>query len=487
MHVFGSGWRVITILKWHAGKLKSPEKFLMNLLYLFNSFITKENLFQQKDKLLVAVSGGLDSVVLCELCYRSGFDFAIAHCNFQLRGEESTRDEHFVKQLAERYKKEFFVKQFDTEKYALENKISIQVAARELRYAWFAELVNRWKMRDDTSSSKAINPQLSTVIYLLTAHHLNDSIETMLMNFFKGTGIAGMHGILPKQEKVVHPLLFAKKEELKQFAIESDLQWVEDSSNESDKYARNYFRHHIIPALEKIYPNVINNLSSNIDRFRDMELLYHQFILQNKKKLLEIKGNEIHIPVLKLKKSKPLHTIVYEIIKEFHFTPNQVDEVLRLLDSESGKYIQSSSHRIIKNRNWIIVSPNDLQQAQHVVIDEVGRWPMGDGSLHLEIYPTTNYKLQTTNSLAQLDAAKIKFPLLLRKWKQGDYFYPLGMKKKKKLARFFIDNKLSQTQKEKMRVIEMNKKIIWIVGMRIDERFKMTPQTKEVFKITINN
>ena len=156
----------------------------MNLLYLFNSFITKENLFHQKDKLLLAVSGGLDSVVLCELCYRSGFDFAIAHCNFQLRGQESTRDEHFVKQLAEKYQKEFFIKKFDTEKYALENKISIQVAARRLRYAWFAELVERGEMKDDRPDSKAIDPQLSTIICLLTAHHLNDNIETLLMNFF---------------------------------------------------------------------------------------------------------------------------------------------------------------------------------------------------------------------------------------------------------------------------------------------------------------
>jgi tRNA(Ile)-lysidine synthase len=453
----------------------------------FQTFIQQQHLFHPKDKLLLAVSGGVDSVVLCELCYRAGFDFAIAHCNFQLRGNESDRDEAFVKQLAEKYQKPFFVKRFETKEYAAEKKISIQVAARELRYAWFFEIVDSWQMTDDRLNSNAGNWQLTTGNFLATAHHLNDSIETMLMNFFKGTGISGLHGILPKQGKIIRPLLFATKEEIVQFATENNLHWVEDSSNESDKYARNYFRHHIIPSIEKLYPELINNLSSNIDRFRDVEMLYQQSILQHKKKLLEQKGNEIHIPVLKLKKSEPLKTIIYEIIKDFAFTTGQVDEVINLLDSESGKYIESSSHRIIKNRNWIIVSSKNVEEIQHIVIDGFDSWQMTDDSLHFEVVSTNTYKLQLTNSIAQLDASKIKFPLIIRNWKQGDYFYPLGMKKKKKLARFFIDNKLSQTQKEKIRVVEMNKKIIWVIGMRIDERFKVTPQTKEILKITLNS
>jgi tRNA(Ile)-lysidine synthase len=207
-------------------------------------------------------------------------------------------------------------------------------------------------------------------------------------------------------------------------------------------------------------------------------------MLQHKKKLLEQKENEIHIPVLKLIKSEPLNTIVYEIIKEYHFSSAQVDDVINLLQSESGKYIQSSSHRIIKNRKWLIISPNNTEQAQNIIIDECnGRWQLADGSLQFEILSTSNFQLQATNSIAQLDADKIKSPLLLRKWKQGDYFYPLGMKKKKKLARFFIDNKLSQTEKEKVWVIEMNNKIIWVVGMRIDDRFKITALTKNILKI----
>lgn len=458
----------------------------MNLLYLFKKLISEQNLFSPKDKLLVAVSGGLDSVVLCELCDQSGFDFAIAHCNFQLRGEESERDENFVKGMAEKYQKEIVIKKFDTEKYTAENKVSIQVAARELRYGWFSEIVDRWHMAVDRRNDVPTKEHLSSSIFVATAHHLDDNIETLLMNFFKGTGIAGMHGILPKQGKIIHPLLFARKEELKIFAELNNLKWVEDSSNESDKYSRNYFRHHIIPSIEKIYPAAINNLAGNINRFRDVEILYQQSILYHKKKLIERKGDEIHIPVLKLKKSEPLNTIIYEIIKEYRFSPAQVEDVINLFESESGKYIQSSSHRIIKNRNWLIISPNNFEQAQNIIIDEVGRWLIAEGSLQVEIFSTTDYRLQTTSSIAQLDAGKIKFPLLLRKWKQGDYFYPLGMKKKKKLARFFIDNKLSQTNKEKVWVIEMNKKIICLVGMRIDERFKINPNSKEVLRISFN-
>jgi tRNA(Ile)-lysidine synthase len=451
---------------------------MTDLLQQFQEFISKENLFHQKNKLLLAVSGGMDSVVLCELCQLSGFDFAMAHCNFQLREEESERDEIFVKELAGKYNKRIFVRKFDTEKNAAEKKISIQVAAREMRYAWFDELVNgEWSMVNNESQFQ------EHIHHIVTAHHLDDNIETILMNFFKGTGIAGLHGILPKQGKIVRPLLFAKKAALNQFATDNHLQWVEDSSNESDKYSRNYFRRQVIPLIEKIYPAAVNNLSSNIARFRDIETLYQQSIDLHKKKLLEQKGSEMHIPVLKLKKSQPLQTIIYEIIKDYQFTPHQVDEVINLLDSGSGKYILSSTHRILKNRNWLIISPANSKEAANVIIDEVGSWQSTVGNLHLEIIPTTNFKLQTTSKIAQLDAAKIKFPLLLRKWKQGDYFYPLGMKKKKKLSRFFIDNKLSQTEKEKTWVMEMNKKIIWIVGLRIDERFKITTQTKNILVI----
>ncbi len=311
------------------------------------------------------------------------------------------------------------------------------------------------------------------------------------MNFFKGTGIAGLRAILPRQGNIVRPLLFAPKEALKEFAAVHHLSWVEDSSNESDKYTRNYFRHQVIPLVQQLYPGALHNLADNISRFREIEILYQQSVQQHKKKLLEYKGQEIHIPVLKLKKSMPLPTLVYEIIAGFGFSPQQVEGVIDLLDSESGKYIRSSTHRILKNRNWLIISAHPSIQSSTILIESADdKIIYENGELKLELLaaagpgaPASVPKISTDPRIAQLDADAIRFPLLLRRWRQGDYFYPLGLEKKKKLGRFFIDNKLSLADKEKVWVIEMNKKIIWIVGLRIDNRFRITPQTARILKI----
>ncbi len=446
----------------------------MDLLYQFNEFIKAENLFQKKDKLLLAVSGGVDSVVLCELCHRSGFDFVIAHCNFQLRGEESERDEEFVQRLAAKYKVSFFVKKFDTLSIAANTKKSIETAARDLRYQWFYELIEQ----------PADNP----VRFILTAHHADDNIETVVMNFFRGTGIAGVRGILPKQDKIIRPLLFARRKELEDFVKKNQLDFVTDSSNVTNDYTRNFFRNEIIPLIKKNFPEAEKNVLKNIRRFVETEIIYQQSIEQLKKKILEQKGNEVHIPVLKLLKTKPLATIVYEIIKDFDFTAHQTEEVVMLLKSESGKYIHSSTHRVLKNRKWLIITPLKSNLAANILIEASdSKIEFDKGILNIQTITTSpdNYrdKLQTSNFITQLDAAEIKFPLLLRKWKQGDYFYPLGMTKKKKLSRFFIDQKLSLIEKENAWVIEMDKKIIWIVGMRIDNRFKITPHTKDVLLI----
>ncbi len=434
----------------------------MGLLDKYRSYIRKENLFQQDDQLILAVSGGVDSVVLCELCKLAGYHFMIAHCNFQLRGEESERDEQFVRVLGKKYNVEVLVKRFDTETYAHEKRISIQVAARELRYDWFHQLDGRW---------------------ILTAHHADDAIETMLMNFFKGTGINGLRGILPKQGKVARPLLFAGKDDIMAYAKERELAFVEDSSNASDKYTRNYFRNKLIPGIKEVFPQVEENLLDNLSRFREVDELYRQAVGLHKKKLLVQKGNETHIPVLKLAKTVPLHSIVYEIIREFDFTPHQADEVIGLLKSGSGKYIRSATHRIIRNRNWLIISPNATTEAVNILVESEGAIDFSKGKLTLRAFPADNHPLQTSGDIAELDASEIRFPLLLRKWKQGDYFYPLGMKKKKKLSRFLTDRKLSLTQKEDVWVLEMNKKILWVIGLRIDDRFRVNDKTKKILQV----
>ena len=463
----------------------------MDLLNAFKDFVAKEQLFSPGDHLLLAVSGGLDSVVLTALCHQAGLDFTIAHCNFQLRGAESDRDHQFVLQLGTKYNKEVLVRKFDTEDYAAANKLSIQVAARELRYDWFRETLDNWP----PPASSTETPRH----FVVTAHHLDDNIETLLMNFFKGTGITGLRAMLPRQGRILRPLLFASRADLEQFAGDQGLTWVEDSSNRSDKYTRNYFRHQVIPLVQQVYPTALFNLADNIGRFREIELIYRQAIEQQKKKLLEYKGSEIHIPALKLKRSEPLPTLVHEIITPFGFSPQQTAAVIGLLDSASGKYVLSATHRILKNRNWLIISPRNTPEAATILI-EAGDTEItyAQGTLRLQQLPLEPPSPQPLSpsripaaalaktSIAWLDAANIEFPLLLRKWQSGDYFYPLGMRKKKKLARFFIDNKLSLAAKEKIWVVEMNKKIIWIVGLRIDDRFRITPQTRQVLKIELS-
>lgn len=455
----------------------------MPLLKKFTNYIIDKNLFQKKDRLIVAVSGGVDSVVLCELCYQAGFHFEMAHCNFQLRGQESQRDEQFVQSLGEKYKTKVFVKKFDTEQYVRENKVSIQMAARELRYEWFSELMTNDKNAELKSQNSKIKSQHLT--YLLTAHHANDNIETLLINFFKGTGIKGLRGILPKQQHLIRPLLFATRKEIESFAKENNLQFVEDSSNLTDKYTRNYFRHQVIPLVEKVFPHTEANLLDNVERFNDIDVLYRQAMNVHKKKLMEFYKNEVHIPVLKLLKSKPLTTIVFEIVKDYGFTPAQTQEVIHLLKSESGKYISSSTHKIIKNRNWIIILPINTTEANTILIEETDeKIQFEKGTLEIKKINNDNIPIPSSNSTTVLDSKEIVFPLLLRKWKQGDYFYPLGMNKKKKLSRFFIDQKLSVADKENIWVIESNKKILWIIGHRIDDRFKITERTKQVIKIS---
>ena len=446
------------------------------LLHQFKEYIAANHLFQPKDKLLLAVSGGVDSVVLCELCYLAGYDFIIAHCNFQLRGEESERDEAFVKTLGDKYGVELFIKKFDTDKIASAEKKSIETTARDLRYEWFYEIVGDGRQTTDDRK----------IQWILTAHHSDDNIETAVMNFFRGTGIAGIRGILPKQGKIIRPLLFAARKELEDFVNENKLMFVTDSTNLENDYTRNFFRNKILPQVAEVYPDALKNVLNNISRFSETEQLYRQAIEQHKKKLIEKKGNEFHIPVLKLQKTAPLKTVLYEIIKDFNFSSHQTEEAIALLKSETGKYVLSSTHRIIKNRNWLIITNNETSEAQNILI-EAGdeKILFENGELTVKRLPMAQHKIKSSLLLAQLDINDITFPLLLRKWKQGDYFYPLGMNKKKKLSRFFIDQKLSLPEKENVWVIEMNKKIIWIVGMRIDNRFKMTASTQQVLLLQL--
>jgi tRNA(Ile)-lysidine synthase len=436
-------------------------------------------------RLVLAVSGGIDSVVLVDLLHKAGVDFVIAHCNFQLRGEESTRDEVFVKALGEKYNKAVLIKHFDTQVYAQQEKLSIQEAARVLRYDWFREVKSQ-KLTIKNEEAEPANAQLP--VFIATAHHANDNIETLLMNFFRGTGISGLHGILPLQGDLIRPLLFAKREEIVAYAAAQQLAWVEDSSNASEKYTRNFFRLQLLPAVKTVFPQVEDNLLHNIERFGETELLYRQAVAMQLKKLVTAKEKELHIPVLKLLKTPAAHTLLWEILQPCAFSAAQVAEVMKLAQhGENSSYVASATHRAIKNRNWLIIAPLPTTEAQHIVVEAKDTTIVfRDGVLRLKAAAHQLSDISHhTSDMALLDAGKIKFPLLLRPWKQGDYFYPLGMDKKKKVSKFLIAQKLSATRKEKVWVLEMDQKIIWIAGIRIDNRFKITAATQSCLQISL--
>ncbi len=438
----------------------------------FVDYIKAKNLFSSKDKLLLAVSGGVDSIVLCELCKQSGFDFAIAHCNFQLRGDDSGRDEQFVKELAAKIGVTFYSKTFDTKTISQQVKKSIEETARDLRYEWFEQL-------------RTSNPSQIVYDWILTAHHADDNIETAVMKYFRGTGLKGLTGIKPKKGKIIRPLLFARKKEIEDHAALHQLKFVQDYTNMETTYTRNFFRVNLIPMFKAVYPAVEQNLLNNIDRFSEIEKLYKVAVGDIKRELVKQKGKEWHIPIKQLMGYEN-RALIYDIILDFGFTEKQIEEVIKLAESESGKYIDSptSGYRIIKHRHWFIISSIQSTESSTIIIEKKDKSiNFNEGKLEMEELQTTSFNPQTSSNIACLDAKKIAFPLILRKWKTGDYFYPLGMKKKKKLSRFFIDQKFSKTEKEKAWVIESDKKIIWIVGKRIDERFKITEKTRSVLKI----
>ena len=446
----------------------------MDLLAEFTAYVKAHSLFTREHKLLIAISGGIDSVVLTHLCKEAGYDLQLAHCNFNLRGAESERDEAFVKKLAEGIQVKLWTKKFDTEQYASDNKCSIQVAARSLRYDWFESLM-------------AVSAESGTGFdFLLTAHHLDDNVETVLMNFCKGTGVKGLAGIQQKRGKILRPLLFATRQQIEAYAAAAHLAWVEDSSNEERKYTRNYFRQVVIPQLKQVFPEVVQNIQGSIGRFQEISELYEQAIGVHKTHLIEKRGAEVHIPVLKLLRARPVKSIVYEIIREYGFRESQVAGVLDLLHSESGKYTASATHRILRNRAWIIISPLATSEQQVVVIERGEASVVFQGGV-LEIKEEEVGTLQfSANKLeACIDAKHVEFPLLLRRWKEGDYFYPLGMAKKKKLARFFIDQKMSKTEKENIWVLESAKRIVWVLGQRIDNRFKISAGTSEMLRLEL--
>lgn len=438
----------------------------MPLQELFNKNLVNNGIIPGGQSLLLAVSGGIDSMVMCALFLQSNIPFAVGHCNFQLRGEEADKDEQLVKDWCDTYNIRFHNVRFDTQAKVDEWKKGIQETARILRYEWLE------KIRAEHNYD-----------FIATAHHANDNAETLLMNLFKGTGISGLHGIQPVNGNIIRPLLFAAKKDIVAYVQENNISYRDDASNATDKYTRNDIRLNILPVIEQSFPQVIDNLNNSIRRFAEAEILYNREIERERKKLLEQRGNDYYIPIRKLKLRTPLHTICYELFKPYDFTPAQVPHLVNLMNSESGHYVASPTHRVIHNREFLIITAIATTDTDFIKIDTVPATIQAAG-----VQFSFEYKDKVTvtddSNTALINATKLEEPLILRRWKQGDYFYPLGMgMKKKKLSRYMVDKKIPLHEKENIWVLESNRRIVWVAGYRLDERFKVTDTTTQVLVV----
>jgi tRNA(Ile)-lysidine synthase len=437
----------------------------------FLQFINENNLCNKSNKILLGVSGGIDSICMFHLFQQLEFQISIAHCNFQLRGEESNKDEIFVKQLANNYNIPFHSTKFDTTRIAQENGISIQMAARDLRYEWFSELLDTYEYD-----------------YIAIAHNKDDVIETFLINLSRGSGIKGLSGIKSKYGNVIRPLLFASRKNIEQYIVENNYDYREDSSNNSTKYSRNLIRHEIIPAFEKINPSFRETMIQNIERLNQTEKIYNYSISNNLKDVTELTNNGLIINIGKLKQLQSTTSYLHELLYQFGFTKSQTQDIANSLDGISGKKFLTETHRLIKDRNELIIEEIKANLSTKYYINSINdelNYPIKIDLSSIII--DNSFSINIDPDIALFDINLIEFPLTLRKWEKGDYFSPLGMSNLKKVSDFFIDSKLSISEKENTWILESAGKIVWIVGKRIDNRFKITTKTKEVLKLKTSN
>jgi tRNA(Ile)-lysidine synthase len=442
------------------------------MLQDFKTFITREQLFLPGDRILLAVSGGMDSIAMSSLFFSAKIPFGIAHCNFLLRGKESDADETFVKSLAKKLKAPCYIKQFFTADYAEKRGLSVQMAARELRYDWFEQLLEK-----------------EGFDYLATAHHKDDQIETFFINMMRSTGIAGFHGILTKQGKIIRPMLFASREEIEEFAKKKDLMYREDRSNQEIKYLRNKIRHELIPALAEINPGFSNILTENIYRIREAEKIFRDTIDKLRKTIVRHEKERISISINKIKKLSPVKTYLFEFLSPFGFNYAVAKDVSEVLNEEAGKQFYSHTHRLIKDRDDLIITPlvpvkkGEIEKTEFQILENNTRLRKPLNLILKKIVKNQDFQVDVSPRVANLDLHKITFPLKLRKWKNGDVFHPFGRDHRKKLSDFFIDNKFPIDIKENTWLLCSGEKIVWIVGHRIDNRYRITLKTKQVLQI----
>ncbi len=431
------------------------------------NYIDKQKLWQPEEKVLAGVSGGIDSVVLAHLLHEAGIPFAIAHCNFRLRGSDSDGDEVFVKNLAKQLGVEIFVRRFDTRKFAEKHGISIQMAARELRKEWFGSLMK--------------NEGFDTIA---TAHHLNDSLETVLFNLAKGTGIAGLKGIPPRQGNYIRPLMFATRQMIEKYANSHGIAWREDRSNETVKYHRNLIRHEVIPVLKKINPALESTFVHSMEKIIAASSVFNEVVHEKKAILLESTGRGYRINKNKLLESHEFQIILYEILKPFGFNYSQTFNLVSALRSQPGKVFESQEYLLTLDREYLFIDPkSENKNGQKSIEERTREVTAGRIKLTFEKLNRKDVKLNADSNTAFLDYDKLEFPLVLRPWKKGDFFIPLGMKGKKKVSDFMIDEKIPLNLKNQVMVLQSGKNLVWIAGYRIDDRYKITDKTRRIYKV----
>ena len=436
------------------------------LLQEFNDFLLSKDLLKQDQNVVVAVSGGLDSIVLCRLFKESKIDFAIAHCNFKLRGKESDGDEEFVKKLAATYKVPFYNIQFKTKTFAKEKKLSTQEAARELRYQWFE------KIRAENQFDK-----------IAVAHHLNDSIETFFINTIRGTGLAGMKGISAINGHIIRPLLFAGREELEKFAKKKKLKWREDSSNKTDDYLRNKIRHSVIPVLKTKNPDFEKSMERSLEFFNFANQIQKTFIEDWKKKNTSFSSDgSISIKLKAIWDFQFSNSLLSAVLHSYGITNLEPEKIL---NSSPGKIFQAKNYRLLFDRTTLVLQIKKVEDNLEVLISHTpDQIELGNHKFSFETLNSARLTaIPREDTIQVLDAGKLKFPLTVRRWKSGDSFYPLGMSKKKKISNFLIDKKVNRFEKEMTYVLLSDQDIVCILGHRIDNRYKITDETVSVLYV----
>lgn len=430
----------------------------------------KINKYIDRNKaVLVAISGGADSVALLHYLVSHEYYCIAAHCNFHLRGTESDGDEAFVRNYCESLGVFCHVAQFDTKKYASEHDLSIEMAARELRYQWFYKLLDQYN-----------------IPVVAVAHHADDAVETFLLNLVRGTGIKGLCGMKRLQGRIVRPMLFYSRQDIELYCRAHKLKYVTDSSNNSDTYTRNRIRHHVVPQFKMINPSFLKTMRGNMSHLDQICSLFNQQVDDFIKKAVAEMDGQMLISMQHLANLPNPEPYLFEILFEKGFASDSIHKMARCIGERRwGRIYMAPQYRAIVDRYNIIVVPRDKEtEEREFVIEQEQIEVLVPIHLTLNrIESNEDYVLSRDTNIAHIDASKIYFPLILRRWRNGDVFRPLGMKGFKKLSDFFVDNKLSRTQKEDIWVMESGGEIVWIVGMRIDDRFKVVPETEEILEI----